>query len=434
MFRFSKFKLINQKIKPKIEIMKYNLLSKTDLKSIDALLEFHGGAKHIDATIAKMRDYETRKNILANKGYGEMLEDAEKLVKKFPKFTDLEKKIGVTYNPKYGIATSQVSGFQGAKVTHECMKKMAASTIENEPCFVPAEMISVVGLTDHYIYSGDLMATLAMTENIMQTSKYCSTNLIGIPHPETRFAELEKVTGEKFDRGSLGDGMSSLILKNQGTAFGNFGGIEVANNNHIFYLDGIARTAKENGADFFLNPSWSSIIAACYFGREIPNLNFKVSMLLATQNTMQFRMLLNIISEYIREDNTSPIYEINIGNGTTAETFIQCSKELDESGIKGISLAAHIYINPDLGMPNFNWTKHAYNVLESGTNMTYKYESDGTAREMDTMAAYFISDEERVAAAEKIGDVIFHKSLQASRDGIEMMKKGIKPVFGKTSY
>ena len=46
-------------------------------------------------------------------------------------------------------------------------------------------------------------------------------------------------------------------------------------------------------------------------------------------------------------------------------------------------------------MPNFNWTNHAFNVLESGTNMTYKYESDGTAREMDTMAAYFLSDEER---------------------------------------
>jgi hypothetical protein len=414
--------------------MKYKLLSNADLKSIDALLEFHGGANHINTTIAKMRDYETRKKLLANKAYGEMLEDAEKLVKLFPKLGNLEKKLNVTYSPEKGIATSQVSGFQGAKVTHQCMKRIAETANGSEPCFVPAEMISVVALTDHYVYSGDLMATLAMTENIMQTSKFCSTNLIGIPHPESRFVELEKVTGEKFDRASLGDGLSNLILKNQGTPFGNFGGIEVANNNHVFYLDGVARTAKENGADFFLNPSWSSIIAACYFGRDIPNLNFKVSMLLATQNTMQFRMLLNIISEYIRENNTSPIYEINIGNGTTAETFIQCAKELEESGIKGISLAAHIYINPDLGMPNFNWTNHAYDVLNSGTNMTYKYESDGTAREMDTMAAYFLSDEERDEASEKIGDVIYYKSLQASRDGIEMMKKGIKPVFGKTSY
>ena len=192
--------------------MKYKLLSNADLKSIDALLEFHGGASHINSTIAKMRNYETRKKILANKGYGSMLEDAEKLVKMFPKFTDLEKKIGVTYDPSKGIATSQVSGFQGAKVTHHSMKKFAETSIDKEPCFVPAEMISVVALTDHYVYSGDLMATLAMTENIMQTSKFRSTNLIGIPHPETRFAELEKVTGEKFDRASLGDGLSALIL------------------------------------------------------------------------------------------------------------------------------------------------------------------------------------------------------------------------------
>lgn len=414
--------------------MKYDLLSKKDLKAIDALLEFHGGAKHINDTIKKMQDYETRKKILANKGYGEMLGDAEKLVKQFPKFPELEKKLNASYNPNYGLAKSQVSGYQGAAVTHHAMKRMAETTLEGEPCFVPAEMISVVALTDHYVYSGDLMATLAMTENIMQTSKFCSTNLIGIPHPETRFAELEKVTGEKFDRASLGDGMSAITLKNQGTAFGNFGGIEVANNHHLFYLDGIARTSKENGANFFLNPSWSTIIAACYFGREIPNLHFKISMLLATQNAMQFRMLLNIMNEYIREDGTSPIYEINLGNGTTAETFIQCSRELEESGIKGVSLAAHIFINPDLGMENFNWMNHAYKVLESGTNMTYKYESDGTAREMDTMAAYFLSDEERVANAEKIGDVIYYKSLQASRDGIDFMKKGIKPIFGKTSY
>lgn len=414
--------------------MRYDLLSSKDRKAIDALLEYHGGAKQINETIKKMQDYETRKKVLANKGYGEMLEDAEKLVKQFPKVQDIEKKLNVTYDSKKGIATSQVSGFQGAAVTHHAMKRIAQSAQENEPCFVPAEMISVVALTDHYVYSGDLMATLAMTENIMQTSKFCSTNLIGIPHPETRFAELEKVTGEKFDRAPLGDGLSAITLKNQGTAFGNLGGIEVANNHHLFYLDGIARTAKENGADFFLNPSWSTIIAACYFGRDIPNLNFKVSMLLATQNAMQFRMLLNIMNEYIRDDQTSPIYEINLGNGTTAETFIQCARELDESGIKGVSLAAHIFINPDLGMESFNWTNHSFNVLESGTNMTYKYESDGTAREMDTMAAYFLSDEERVANAVAIGDVIYYKSLQASRDGIDYMKKGIKPVFGKTSY
>ena len=414
--------------------MKYKLLSNSDLKAIDSLIEFYGGAEHINSTIVKMRDYETRKKILSDKGYGPMIDDAETLVKRFPKFSGLEKKLKVTYDPNKGVGRSQVSGFQGSGVTYQCMKRMAETTIESEPCFVPAEMISVVPLTDHYVYSGDLMATLTMAENIMKTSKFCSTNLIGIPNPESRFANLEKVLGEKFDRKSLGEGLSQLILKNQGTPFGNFGGIEVANNNHLFYLDGVVRTAMETGADFFLNPSWSTIIAACYFGREMPDLSFKISMLLSTQNAMQLRMLLNIINEYLRDDNTTPIFEINIGNGATAETFIQCARELDESGIRGVSLAAHIFINPDLGMPGFNWTENAFNVLESGTNLTYKYESDGTARELDTMGTYFLSDDERNEIADKIGDIIFYKALQSSRDGIKMMKRGIKPVFGITSY
>ena len=413
--------------------MKYKLLSNTDLKAIDALKEFHGGANEINQTIKKMRDLETRKKILNEKGFGEMITDAEELIKKFPKVEDFEKEIKPSFNENFGIATSQVSGFQGAYVTHQFMKKVA-ETAKIDPVFIPAEMISVVALTDYYVYSGDLMATLAMTENIMQTTKYCSTNLIGIPHPESRFVKLEEVTGKTFDRGNLGENMSAIILKNQGTPFGNFGGIEVADDNHLFYLDGVIRTAKENGADFFLNPSWSSIIAACYFGRDIPNLNFKVSMLLATQNTMQFRMLLNIINEYIRDDKTTPIYEINIGNAVSPHNFIQCAKELDESGIKGVSLAAHIRINPDLGIENFNWTENAHKVLESGTNMTYKYESDGTAREFDTMAAYFISDDERKVNAEKIGDVIYYKALRATNDGKDMMKKGIRVRFGNGTY
>ena len=413
--------------------MKYKLLSDADIKAIDALKEFHGGAAEINQTIKKMRDFETRKKILAERGFGDMISDAEELIKKFPKVEDFEKEINPSYNHDYGIATSQVSGFQGAYVTHHFMKKVA-ETAQTNPVFVPAEMISVVALTDYYVYSGDLMATLSMTENIMQTSKFCSTNLIGIPHPETRFKNLEEVTGKTFHRADLGEGTSAIILKNQGTPFGNFGGIEVADDNHLFYLDGITRTAKENGADFFLNPSWSSIIAACYFGRDIPNLNFKISMLLATQNTMQFRMLLNIINEYIRDDNTTPIYEVNIGNGVSPHNFIQCAKDLKESGIKGVSLAAHIRINPDLGLEDFDWTDNAHKVLESGTDMTYKYESDGTRRELDTMAAYFMPEDERRANADKIGDVIYYKALRATNDGKDMMKKGIRVVFGKGSY
>jgi len=53
---------------------------------------------------------------------------------------------------------------------------------------------------------------------------------------------------------------------------------------------------------------------------------------------------------------------------------------------------------------------------------------------MDTMAAYFLSEEEREENATKIGDVIFYKSLKASQDGRDFMKKGIKTVFGGASY
>lgn len=414
--------------------MKYKLLSNSDMKAIDALKEYHGGAKEIVKTIKEMRKYETRKRILGEKGFGNMIDDAEKLVKKFAKVTDFEKKNNISYNDNFGIATAQVSGWQGAKVTHHAMKLIAESAETEDACFVPSEFISVVALTDNYVYNGDLMATLMMSENIMKASKFCSTNLIGIPQLESRFVELEKVTSSKFERADIGNGLSVLVLKNQGTFFGNFGGIEVANDNHLVYLDGVTRTAMATGADFFLNPSWSTIIAICYYGRDIPNLHIKISMLLATQNTMQFRMLLNIMKEYLREDGTSPLYEINIGNGASPETFIQCAKELKESGIKGISLAAHMYINPDLGIAGFNWTDNAFKVLESGTNMTFKYESDGTARELDTMEAYFLPEEDRELNAEKIGDVIFYKALRATKDGKAFMKKGIKAVFGGASY
>ena len=413
--------------------MKYPLLSDADLKAMDALKKHHGGAEKIVKTIAEMRDYETRKKILSGKGFGKMLEEAEGYVKNFPQVSEFEKANSIVYNNSLGIGTSQVSGFQGAKVTLNSMKRIAESAGTAEHCYAPQEMISVVALTDNYVYNGDLMATLAMSENLMKASKFCSTNLIGIPQPEARFRELEAITGERFERYECEDGVCALTLKNQGTVFGNFGGIEVANNNHLIYLDGVTRTALATGGDFFLNPSWSTIAAVCYYGRDLPNLNIKVSMLLATQSPVQFRMLLNIMNEYIREDGTSPIYEINIGNGSTADNFIQCAKELDASGIKGISLAAHIYINPDLGMANFNWTNHMFNVLESGTNMTFKYESDGTAHPLDTMATYFVPEEEREAIAIDIGEVIFNKALRASKDGRLMMQKGIRSIFAESS-
>lgn len=413
--------------------MHFKLLSNDDQKAIDALKHYHGGASEIMKTMNNMRKYEARKKVLAEKGFGSMIEQAEQLVKNFGKLSEFERSANISYNQKLGVATSQVSGFQGAKATFRCMKRMADSAATDMPVLVPAELISVMALTDDYVYNGDLLATLTMAENIMQVSRFCNTNLIGIPQPETRFQQLEKVTGKKFPRKDVGDSMSQLKLMNQGTFFGNFGGIEVANDNHLIYLDGITRCAKNTGGNFYLNPSWSSIIAICYYGRDLPELHIKISMLLSTQNLMQFRMLLNIMKEYLRDDNTSPIYEVNIGNAVTPENFIKCSNELKESGIKGVSLAAHIFINPDLGVADYNWFDNAVTVLENGTNLTFKYESDGTAREMDTMAAYFISKEELDTKSDIIGDVMFYKSLRCTRDARGFMKRGIRVNFGKSS-
>jgi hypothetical protein len=223
-------------------------------------------------------------------------------------------------------------------------------------------------------------------------------------------------------------------MKNMGTAFGNLGGVEVGNNNHLVYLDGITRAALETGGNFYLNPSWSTIVAACYYAREIPNLSFKISMLLSTQNAIQLRMLMNIIKEYLRENGTTPIYEINIGNAATAETFIQCSEEMEASGLPTIYLAAHLRINPDLGMDDFNWTESAFRVFEAGRNLTIKYESDGTSRPYDTMEAYFFSDEERNEKADLIGDVIYHKCIRCDQDAKEIMRRGHKAQFAKISY
>ncbi len=414
--------------------MKFKLLSDSDMKAIDALKESHGGAKGIAETIEKMRDLETRKKILAETEYGAMIEEAGELVKRFPKVEDFEEANRISYKESMGTATSQVSGFQGARVTHRCMQRIAESASSDLPVFVPAEMISVVALTEDYVHSGNLIATLAMAENIMKVDWFCTTNLIGIPLPQNRFKDLEKVTEVKFDNEPAGDGLVKLVLANQGTFFGNFGGIEVANDNHLVYLDGITRAAKTTGANFFLNPSWSTIIAICYYGRDIPNLYIKISMMLSTQNLMQFRMLLNIMNEYLRDDMTSPIREINIGNGVSAENFVKCSSELEESGIRGVSLAAHILINPDLGRADFNWFNESIKVLENGRNLTYKYESDGQGRELDTMEAYFLSDEERKANALKIGDVIYYKTLQCTKDGMEYMKRGIPVDFAESSH
>lgn len=407
----------------------FDFFSDKELKQMDALKESYGGASEIMKSIDKMRDYGERKKVAGEKGFGDMLEKAEEYAKSFAKVENFIEKENVQFT-KEGVATTQVSGFQGAPITLRGMQRMA----DDGETLVPEEFISVMALTEDYVLNGELLTTLAMSENIMGAHKFCNTNLVGTPLSSGTYARLEKVTGQTFETYSPADGMRALILKNMGTAFGNLGGVEVANNNHLVYLDGVTRSAVNTGGDFYLNPSWSTIGAACYYARDIKNLTFKVSMLLATQSPMQFRMLLNIMKEYIRDDGTTPIYEINCGNGMTPETFIQCSDELKASGIPNVSLAAHLRINPDLGLKDFNWTGNAHKVLASGTNITIKYESDGTSRPMDTMEAYFLPKEDRLAAAEQIGDVIYYKCVRCSNDAKDIMKMGHKATFAKISY
>ena len=98
------------------------------------------------------------------------------------------------------------------------------------------------------------------------------------------------------------------------------------------------------------------------------------------------------------------------------------------------SLAAHLRINPDLGVENFNWTENAHKVLDSGTNITIKYESDGTSRPLDTMEAYFLPKEERLQKSDEIGDVIYYKSVRCSNDAKDIMKLGHEARFAKISH
>ena len=409
--------------------MHFKFLSEADTKAMDALMDSYGGARNISEQIDAARDFEKRKKTAGDLGFGEILAQAGEYIKDFARVEDFREKNGIQVTKK-GKCITQVSGFQGAGPTFDSIKRIA----DDGDVLFPTEMISVVALTEKYVYGGDLLTTLALAENILGASKFCTTNLIGIPLPEERFSRLEKVTGEKFERRNLGEGMSQIILKNMGTPYGSLGGVEVGNNNHLVYLDGITRAALTTGANFFLNPSWSSIVAACYFAGRIPNLSFKISMLLSTQNAVQLRMLMNIIKEYLRDDGTSPIYEINIGNAATAETFIQCFEEMASSGLPKIYLAAHLRINPDLGMADYDWTENAYKVLDAGCDLTIKYESDGESRPFDTMEAYFISDEERNEKAELIGDVIYHKCVRCDKDAKEIMKRGHETIFASVSY
>lgn len=407
--------------------MKTKYLSKDEMKAMDNLKESYGGAKKISATIEEKRNYEYRKQVAIKKGFGKFLEDVEGFAKRLPKVNKFKQENNIKITKK-GIATAQVSAWQGCKPTYYCLKKAA----ENGRVFLPKEMIAVVALTDDYVYGGDLLTTLAMCENVMG-AKFCSSSLLGVPLPAHRFDRIQKVTGAAFDTTDAGNDTKQLRMNNMGTFFGNLCGIEVGNDNHLVYLDSITRTALETGADFFLNPSWSTIAAASYYCRDIPNISFKISCFLGLHNPIQFRILLNLLKEYRRRDGTSPISEINIGNAINAEKFMDCKDLIKTSRIKDISLTAHIIINTDLGCKDFNWFKNALTVLSKGYDMTLKYESDGACCSDDTVASYFLSKEDREAKAEVLGEVLYKKVVACDSDAKKLLKLGHDVIFAGIS-
>jgi hypothetical protein len=104
--------------------MHFRLLSDRDLKAMDALLDSYGGAKEISQKIELMRNYNTRKMIAEGKGFGNLLEKAEKYVQKFANVEEFLEANEISFTKK-GVCITQVSGFQGARPTFHCIKAIA---------------------------------------------------------------------------------------------------------------------------------------------------------------------------------------------------------------------------------------------------------------------------------------------------------------------
>jgi len=171
----------------------------------------------------------------------------------------------------------------------------------------------------------------------------------------------------------------------------------------------------------------------CYFAREIPEVSFKISMLLSTQNAIQFRMLMNIVKEYIRDDGTTPIYEVNIGNGASPETFMQCADDLRTWN------SGH---PPDRAPAYQSRSRHARVRLDrqcpKGARQGERHDHQVRVRRHCASVRYhgsiLFSDDERDAKAELIGDVIYHKCVRCDLDAKEIMRKGHKALFAKAAY
>jgi len=287
-FFMHNFKKIGGKMK--------NLLNKEEREAINKLIEFHGGAESIEKEIKLAGERQNRLEKLKQLDNG-------KWYSIFCKAEELAALGGFTgkavgeIDDRLGRGTTQVSGFQGADALLSFLQNLT-DNCNKETCIIPSELISVVGLSDEYVYEGDLLATLAIAEDILGVKRFCTSSLVGTPQQEARFKALERITGLSFLRTKIDEKYSAVNLVNQGTPFGNLCGIECSNDNHIIYLDGIIRAAKETGATFFLNPSWNTIVAGCYLGTLIPSIKFKVSCFLASQSTLHSIFLQKLLTSF----------------------------------------------------------------------------------------------------------------------------------------
>lgn len=391
------------------------LINKKDQKAIDQLIEFHGGAQSISNQIKSAKNKTYREKTISKSSWVWVLDECEKIDKVYIRHN--------TDYPKHNsssVATIQVSGFQGTKAILGFIKE---SRNKPEKTLVPAEMISVVGLTDTYVNEGDLLSALYLTENVLGVKRFCSSSLVTTPMKEGYFNTLESILGVTFDRNRISETYSSAVVVNQGTAYGNLCGIECANSNYLLYLDGVLRAAKTTGATFFLNPSWNTIVAGCYLSQKIPEITYKISCFLGLQSTIHFQLLLSILRNF-KTNTGSPVVEINIGNAVNSETFCRCNNLLHADDLSNIDLAAHVRINNDLGVANYDWLREAEKVLQRGCNITLKYESAGLCSSIDTIGVYFSDDITRNLLSSELGRVLRERVIRASIDSEYLASKG----------
>ena len=72
--------------------MRLNYLSKREIQAMDDLKASYGGAKKIAQAIEQKRTYDYRKKVATQKGFGQIIQEAEELVRRFPKVDEFKNK------------------------------------------------------------------------------------------------------------------------------------------------------------------------------------------------------------------------------------------------------------------------------------------------------------------------------------------------------